>query len=393
MNSGWKRRTRLVHEGAHRSHYGEMAEALFLTQSYVYPDAETAERRFIRRGADEYIYSRGANPTTHVFEERVAGLEGTEDALATASGMAAVNGAVTAPLRMGDHVVSSRALFGSCLYILEDILSRFGVDVTFVDGTDNDQWQAAIRPETRLVFFETMANPTLEVVDIRTVARLAHAVGATLVVDNVFVTPAFSRAVELGADVVVYSATKHIDGSGRALGGVICGRRAFIRDTVEPYVRHIGGVMSPFTAWSMLTGLTTLDLRCRAMAESAMRVATHLEGHEKVANARYPGLASFPQHALAMSQMTAPGTMIAVEIAGGKAGAFRFLDALRVVKISNNLGDARSIACHSATTTHQRLTEDQRERIGVRPGLVRLSIGLEDADDLLADLDQALAAV
>ena len=392
MADGWKTRTKLVHEGSRRSQYGEMAEAIFLTQGFAYPSAEAAEARFLKAGEDEFIYARYGNPTTRMFEDRIAALEGTEDAFATASGMAAVNGALVSMLRAGDHVVSARALFGSCLYILEEVLTRYGVRVTFVDGADLDQWRAAVTPGTRAVFFESMSNPTLELVDIAAVSEIAHAVGALVVVDNVFATPIFSRAVEQGADVVVYSATKHIDGQGRALGGVICGTRDFIRKVAEPYLKHTGAAMSPFTAWIMLNGMATLDLRCRAMAGSALRVAQALEGHPRVTRMIYPGLAGHPQHGLAMAQMGTGGTLVTFEVAGGKEGAFRFMNALEIAKISNNLGDAKTIATHPATTTHQRLPQDQKDALGITPGLIRLSVGLEDADDLIADLMQALAA-
>jgi len=393
MPGDWKTRTRLVHAGARRSHYGEMAEAIFLTQGYTYPDAQTSEARFIASGPDEYTYTRVSNPTTRTFEERMAAIEGTEDALATASGMAAVSGALCAMLSAGDHVVAARALFGSCLYILEDLLPRFGVRTTFVDGTDLDAWRRAVLPETKAVFFETLANPTLEIVDIAAVAEIAHAVGALVVVDNVFSTPLFARPVELGADVVVYSATKHIEGQGRAMGGVICGTRRHLHDVVHPYVKHTGACMSPFTAWLMLGGLVTLDLRCRAMAESAARIAAYLETEKKVTRVLYPGLASHPQHELARRQMETGGTMVTFEVAGGKEGAFRFQNALRVAMISNNLGDARSIATHPATTTHQRLGDERRRSLGITPGMIRFSVGLEDADDLIDDLRGALAAV
>jgi O-succinylhomoserine sulfhydrylase len=368
-----------------------MAEAIFLTQGFVYPTAEAAEARFLRAGEDEFIYARYGNPTTRMFEERIAGLEGTEDAFATASGMAAVSGALMALLRAGDHVVAARALFGSCLYVLEEVLGRFGVRVTFVDGTDLDQWRAAVTPGTKAVFFESMSNPTLELVDIRGVAEIAHAAGALVICDNVFATPVFSRAVEQGADVVVYSTTKHIDGQGRALGGVVCGSRDFIRRVLEPYMKHTGGSMSPFTAWLHLNGLATLDLRCRAMADTALSVARALEGHPKVARVIYPGLESHPQHGLAMAQMGSGGTLVSFEVKGGKEAAFRFLNALTIARISNNLGDARTIATHPATTTHQRLPEEQKARLGITPGLIRLSLGLEDAGDVIADLEAALA--
>jgi O-succinylhomoserine sulfhydrylase len=393
MSKDWNRRTQLVHEGSRRSQYGEMAEAIFLTQGFVYESAEAAEARFLQAGPDEFIYARYGNPTTRMFEERIAAIEGTEDAFATASGMAAVNGALVSMLRAGDRVVSSRALFGSCLYILEEVLRRYGVEVVFVDGTDLDQWRAAVTPGTKAVFFESMSNPTLEVIDIAAVSEIAHAAGALVIVDNVFATPIFSRAVEQGADVVVYSTTKHIDGQGRALGGVVCGTVQFIRKVLEPYMKHTGGSMSPFTAWIMLNGMVTLDLRCRAMAEGALAVAQALEGDERLSRVIYPGLASHPQHALVARQMGSGGTLLAFDVKGGKEAAFRFMNALEIVKISNNLGDAKTIATHPATTTHQRLPDDQKAALGITPGLIRLSVGLEDAGDLIGDLKAALAAV
>ena len=392
MSKDWKTRTQLVHEGSRRSQYGEMAEAIFLTQGFAYPDAESAEQRFIKAGEDEFIYARYGNPTTRMFEERIAALEGTEDAFATASGMAAVSGALMAMLRAGDHVVSSRALFGSCLYVLEEVLPKFGIKVTLVDGADLDQWRAAVRPGTKAVFFESMSNPTLELVDIRTVADIAHAAGALVIADNVFATPIFSRAVDQGADVVVYSTTKHIDGQGRALGGVVCASRDFIRKVLEPFMKHTGGAMSPFTAWIMLNGMATLDLRCRAMAASALEIAQALAGDDRVSRVIFPGLASHPQHDLAMRQMGNGGTLVTFEVAGGKEAAFRFMNALDIIKISNNLGDAKSIATHPATTTHQRLPQDQKDALGITPGLIRLSVGLEDADDLKAEIFRALRA-
>ncbi|MEQ9261004.1 MAG: O-succinylhomoserine sulfhydrylase [Roseovarius sp.] len=390
---GWNTRTKLVHAGTRRSQWGEVSEAIFLTQGFVYDSAEAAEARFIKAGDDEFIYARYGNPTVRMFEERIAALEGAEDAFATASGMAAVSGALTAMLKAGDHVVSARALFGSCLYVLEEILGRFGVEVTFVDGTDLDAWRAAIRDDTRLVFFETVANPTLDVVDLRAVAEIAHAKGAQVVVDNVFATPIYSRALELGADVVIYSATKHMDGQGRTLGGVILGTRDFIRKTVEPYMKHTGGSMSPFTAWVLLKGLETMDLRVRAQTATALALAEALQGHARLNRVLYPGHPSHAQHALVARDMGAGGTVIALDVAGGQAGAFRFLNALQIVLISNNLGDAKSIATHPATTTHQRLPDDQKASLGITPGLVRLSVGIEDTDDLIADVMQALEAV
>jgi len=389
---GWKTRTQLVHEGSRRSQYGEMAEAIFLTQGFVYETAEAAEARFLKAGNDEFIYARYGNPTTRMFEERIAALEGCEDAFATASGMAAVMGSLASLLRAGDHVVSSRALFGSCLYVLEEVLQRYGVRVTFVDGADIEQWRAAVVPGVKAVFFESVSNPTLELIDIAAVSEIAHAAGALVIVDNVFATPIFSNAVAQGADVVVYSTTKHIDGQGRALGGVVCGTREYIRKVLEPYMKHTGGSMSPFTAWIMLNGMVTLDLRCRAMADAALRIAAVLESIGQAERVIYPGLPSHPQHGLAMAQMGSGGTIVAFDVAGGKAAAFRFLNALQIIKISNNLGDAKSIVTHPATTTHSRLPDDQKARLGITAGLVRLSVGLEDAGDLIADLQRAFTA-
>ena len=388
-NRNLHKRSLAVHAGTRRSQYGEMAEAMFMTQGFVYDTAEQAQARFEKVGEDEFIYARYGNPTNRMFEDRMAALEGTEDAFATTSGMAAVNGALMAVCQQGSHVVAARALFGSNLYIL-DVLKRFGVEVTLVDGTDLDQWRAAVRPGTVAVFFESVSNPALDVVDIEAVARIAHAHGALVMVDNVFATPVFSRVVEQGADVVIYSTTKHIDGAGRGLGGVICGTRQFIREVAEPYLKHSGGAISPFNSWLMLTGLTTLDLRVRAMADSAAAIARALRGHAKLSRLIYPGLADHPQHDLAMAQMGSGGTMIALEIKGGQQAAFEVLNKLNLILISNNLGDAKSIVTHPTTTTHQRLAEEDRLALGITPGLVRLSVGLEHPDDLIADLRQAL---
>ncbi|MBM7068745.1 O-succinylhomoserine sulfhydrylase [Actibacterium sp. 188UL27-1] len=391
--SDHKTRTKLVHGGTRRSQYGEVSEAIFLTQGFVYDTAEAAEARFLKAGEDEFIYARYGNPTVRMFEERIAGLEGAEDAFATASGMAAVSGALMSMLKAGDHVVSGRALFGSCLYVLEEVLTRFGVEVTFVDGTDLAAWKGAIRPDTTAVFLESISNPVLEVIDIAAVARLAHAVGAKVLVDNVFATPVFSRVMEQGADVVIYSATKHMDGQGRVLGGVILGDHEFIRKTVEPYLKHTGGAMSPFTAWILLKGLETMDLRCRAQAGSAQILAEALSGHKLLKRVIYPGLPSHPQHVVAQSQMEGGGTVLAIDIEGGQDAAFRFLNALKIFTISNNLGDAKSIVTHPATTTHQRLSDDQKVLLGISPGVVRISVGLEDSGDLVADIMAALEAV
>ena len=396
MTDQHRPRTRLVHAGTRRSQYGETSEALFLTQGFLYPDAAAAEARFrgeMPEGSEGFIYARYGNPTVAMFEERLAALEGAEDCFATASGMAAVHASLMCQLRAGDHVVASRALFGSCLWILETLCPRFGIEVTLVDGADIAQWRAAMRPGTRLCFLETPSNPTLEIIDIAAVAEIARAAGARLVVDNVFATPVYQRPLELGADIVVYSATKHVDGQGRCLGGAILGPRAFIREEVEPYAKHTGPSMSPFNAWVMLKGLETLVLRADAQTDAAGHLAEALEGRPRVARVLYPGLESHPQQALARRQMTRPGQIVALEIEGGKAGAFRFLDALRLIGISNNLGDAKSLVTHPATTTHQRLSEETRAALGITPGLVRLSVGLEDPDDLLADIERALAAV
>ncbi|QFT80318.1 O-succinylhomoserine sulfhydrylase [Roseovarius sp. THAF27] len=393
MKNEWNRRTKLVHGGTRRSQYGEVSEAIFLTQGFVYDSAEAAAARFVQAGEDEFIYARYGNPTVAMFEDRIAALEGAEAAFATASGMAAVSGALISMLKAGDHVVSARALFGSCLYVLEEILTRYGVEVTFVDGTDIEAWRAAVRDDTQVVFFETIANPTLEVVDVEAVAGIAHAAGAKVVVDNVFATPVFSRAVAQGADVVVYSATKHIDGQGRALGGVILGTEEYIRKTVEPYMKHTGGSMSPFTAWVMLKGLETIDLRVRAQADNALALADALQGHPALERVIFPGHPSHGQHDLVKRQMGKGGTVIALDIKGGQAAAFRFLNALEIVVISNNLGDAKSIATHPATTTHQRLSDEQKDALGITPGLIRLSVGIEDTEDLVADVSQALEAV
>ncbi len=389
----WSKRTNQIHAGTRRSQYGEVSEAIFLTQGFVYDTAEQAEARFVALGEDEFIYARYGNPTVRMFEERIAALEGAEDAFATASGMAAVNAALMSICRAGDHVVSSRALFGSCLYILEEIMVRYGVEVTFVDGNNLDEWTAAIRPDTKAVFCESVSNPTLDVIDLKSVADLAHKAGALFVVDNVFATPVFSRAIEHGADVVIYSTTKHIDGQGRCLGGVVLGTQEFIRKTLEPYLKHTGGAMSPFNAWVMLKGIETIDLRVRAQADTAATLATALQDNPKIANVIYPGLSSHPQHDLAMQMTGSGGTMIAFDIAGGQEGAFRFLNALELITITNNLGDSKTLITHPGTTTHSRLSDEQKATNGITPGLVRLSMGLEDPADILADVENALKNV
>ena len=383
------KRTLAVHAGTRRSQYSEMSEAIFMTQGFVYESAEAAEARFEQVGEDEFIYARYGNPTVRMFEERIAALEGAEDGFATASGMAAVHGALAAMTQAGDHVVAARALFGSCLYVFEDVLARFGVQVTLVDGLDLDAWAQAITPNTKLVFFESISNPTLEVIDIAAVAKLAHAAGALVVVDNVFSTPVYSNAIPLGADVVIYSATKHIDGQGRGLGGVILGSKEIIRSIVEPFMKHTGGAMSPFNAWMMVKSLETLDLRVRAQVATATELAGLLEQRGDLARVIYPGLPSHPQFALTQAQMGAGGTVLAIDV-GSKVRAFSMINALEIMLISNNLGDSKSIITHPATTTHQRLPQYQKDLLGIMPGLLRLSIGLESAKDLNSDLQAAL---
>ena len=360
-----------------------------MTQSFVYESAEAAESRFEQAGEDEFIYARYGNPTVRMFEERIASLEGAEDGFATASGMAAVHGALASMTQAGDHVVAARALFTSCLYVLEDVLARFGVQVTLVDGLDLDAWAQAITPDTKLVFFESISNPTLEVIDIAAVAGLAHAAGALVVVDNVFSTPVYSNAIPLGADVVIYSATKHIDGQGRGLGGVILGTKEIIRSVVEPFMKHTGGAMSPFNAWMMVKSLETLDLRVRAQVATATELAEVLERREDLLQVIYPGLKSHPQFDLTQAQMGAGGTVLAIDV-GSKKQAFLMMNTLEIILISNNLGDSKSIITHPETTTHQRLSQDQKDLLGITPGLLRLSIGLESAKDLNFDLQAAL---
>ena len=384
--------TRLVHGGTARSQFGEVSEALFLTQGYVYSTMQAAEARF--NGDDPgFIYSRFSNPTVAMFEERMALLEGAEAARATATGMAAVTAAMMGQVQAGDHVVAAEALFGSCRYVVEELLPRFGVASTLVQGEDLDQWRAAMRPETKTLFLESPTNPTLSLVDIAAVAEIAHAGGATLTVDNVFATPMLQSPLELGADVVVYSATKHIDGQGRCLGGVILGSNEFIDTKMQTLLRQTGPALSPFNAWVLLKGLETLPIRVAAQDASASRIADALADQAAVARVIYPGRDDHPQAELARRQMKGGGTLIAFDMAGGKEAAFRFANALRVILISNNLGDAKSLITHPATTTHQRLSAEVRAGLGIGEGMLRLSVGLEDVHDLLDDIGQALATL
>lgn len=388
--SDWKPRTKLIHDGARRSQYGEVSEALFLTQGFVYDTAEAAEARFVDQGEDEFIYARYGNPTTRMFEDRMAAIEGCEDAFATASGMAAVAGALMSTLKAGDHLVSSKALFGSCLYIVTEVLPRFGVETTLVDGTDLAAWKAAIRPDTKAVFCEAISNPTLELIDLKSVCDLAHAVGALVVVDNAMCSPVFSYAKSSGADLVIYSTTKHVDGQGRCLGGIIAGDRDLIRGPVEMYIKHTGGAISPFNAWIQLKSLETLDLRVRQQAATAMAVCAAVDGHPALKSVRYPTYKSHPQYGLATAQSEAGGTVITLDLKDGKEAAFRFLNALEVFTLSNNFADAKSIATHPCTTTHKNVPVEKRPELGLTDGLVRLSMGLEDTGDIVADIVAAL---
>jgi O-succinylhomoserine sulfhydrylase len=381
--------TRLVHAGTLRSQYGETSEALFLTQGYVYDSAAQAERRF-KNEEPGYQYSRFSNPTVTMFEERMAAFEGAEAARATATGMAAVTTALMGQLRAGDHIVGSKQVFGSCRYIVEDHLPRYGVESTLVNGLDLDAWRKAVRPNTKTFFLESPTNPALDVIDIAAVAEIAHAAGATLVVDNVFSTPLWQSPLALGADCVVYSATKHIDGQGRCLGGVILASDDFIQKHVQVLIRQTGPSLSPFNAWVMLKGLETLAVRVRRQTETAAAIADAIAGHPKIARLIYPGRADHPQSDIVKKQMRGGSTLVAFEIKGGKAAAFRFQDALGLVRISNNLGDAKSLITHPATTTHQRLTPEARAELGIGDGLLRVSAGLEHPDDLVEDLLHAL---
>jgi len=388
----WGARTRAVRCGVERSGHHETAEALYMTSGFVYGSAAEAEQAFASKTSTRYVYSRFGNPTVAMFEERLRQLEGAEACRATASGMAAVAASLLSQVRAGDRVVASRALFGSCQYIVGELLPRYGVTTVFVDGTDAAQWRAALAEPTRAVFLETPSNPMLEIIDLPMVADLAHRVGARVVVDNVFATPLLQKPLALGADIVVYSATKHIDGQGRCLGGAVLGSASWVDSELVPFLRHTGPALSPFNAWTLLKGLETLSLRVEASVATALALATRLDGHAKLSALRYPFLDSHPQAALARRQMTGGGTILTLGFRGGKAAAFRFLDALSLVDISNNLGDAKSLSCHPATTTHQRLTPAQRAELGIEDGTVRLSIGLEDPADLEADLLQALDA-
>jgi len=385
--------TRLVHGGGRRSPFNETSEALFLSSGYSYPSSSHAERLFNNELPGAHNYSRFANPTVDMFQDRMALLEGAEAARAFASGMAAVTNAVMSQVRAGDHIVAAQALFGGCRYVVEDYAPRFGVASTLVDGRDPANFAAAMRPNTRVVFIETPTNPTLELVDIRAVADIAHAHGARLIVDNVFATALYQKPLQLGADIVTYSATKHIDGQGRVLGGVVLGSKAIVEGDVHTFLRQTGATLSAFNAWVLLKGLETFPLRVRQMTDSAARIAEALASHPKIERVIYPHHPSHPQYELARRQMQAGSTLLAFEVKGGQQAAFALSDSLAVILISNNLGDAKSIITHPRTTTHQRLTEEVRLETGVTPGLLRLSVGLEDAEDLIADLMYGLDQV
>lgn len=389
----WRPATQLVRGGTERSGFEETSEAIFLTSGYVYSSAEEAEQAF-KGDRVRYVYSRYANPTLTMFEQRLALLEGAKFCVSTASGMAAVFAALASQLKAGDRIVASRALFGSCLYIVVEQLPKYGIEAEVVDGGDMAAWEAALSKPANVVFLETPSNPCLDIIDIAAVSKLAHAAGARVVIDNVFATPILQRPLELGADIVVYSATKHIDGQGRTLGGAILSNdESFITDHLTPWMRHTGPAMSPFNAWVLLKGLETLAVRVKQHVANAEKVAAFLEADPRVGKAIYPGLASHPQNDLALRQMSGSGsTLVAFDVAGGKAGAFKMLNALNIIDISNNLGDSKSLITHPATTTHQRLSDEERATLGIGDGLVRLSVGLEDADDLIEDLDQALGS-
>ena len=385
----WNSATQAVRGATERSQFDETSEAIFLNSGYVYKSAEEAESAF-KQDIDRYVYSRFRNPTVATFERRLALLEGAEECRGMASGMAAVYAALASHLSAGDRLVSSRALFGSCHYICAELLPRFGVETVLVDGRDLEQWKAALSQPTQAVFLESPSNPGLEVIDLAAVCELAHAAGALVFIDNVFATPVLQKPLELGADVVIYSATKHIDGQGRCLGGAVLGSTEFIEEIVTPFMRYTGPALSPFNAWVLLKGLETLSLRVERHCDSAAKVAAFLEGKPGISRLLYPELTSHPQHDLAMRQMSRGGTVVAFELEGGQEHAFRFLNTLNVIDISNNLGDAKSLICHPATTTHQRLEDKDKLEVGITPGFVRLSVGLEDVEDLISDLDQAL---
>ncbi len=388
----WSAQTQMVHGGTLRSQFGETSEAIFMTSGYAYESAEQAAGRFTEEDPG-FTYSRFDNPTVSMFEDRMALLEGAEAARATSTGMAAVTAALLSYLSAGDHIVAAKALFGSCRYVVEDLCPRFGITTTLIDGTDNAAWEQAVQPNTKAFFLETPSNPTLTIVDLKAVCAIANAKDIKVFVDNVFATPILQKPLELGAHVVIYSGTKHIDGQGRCLGGVVLSDEKFILETLRPFIRNTGPSISPFNAWILLKSLETLDLRIQAHCNGARTVADFLAGHKNVTRVLYPERDDHPQHALAMSQMKRGATVVAFDVRGGKAEAFAFENALEIIKISNNLGDAKSLVTHPATTTHFRLTPEARAELDISDALVRLSVGLEDAGDLCTDLDRALSRI
>ena len=388
--AGWRRQTQLVRGGTLRSQFEETNEAIFMTSGFVYERAEDAEAAF-KNEIDRFIYARYGNPTLEMFQDRLCLIEGAEACRVTASGMAAVFASLACQVGAGDRVVGSRALFGSCEFVLTNILPRFGVETTLVDGTDLDQWEKALSKPTKAVFFESPSNPGLEIIDVKAVCEMAHQAGAMVIVDNVFATPVLQHPLELGADIVVYSTTKHIDGQGRTMGGAILAPEEFVNETLSPFYRHTGPSMSPFNAWVLLKGLETLEMRVREHCGNATEIANFLNEQAGLSRVLYPGLSSHPQHALAKQQMSDFGTVVCLDLGGSKDRAFRFMNALNIIDISNNLGDAKSLTTHPATTTHQRISEEERTHLGITDGFVRISVGLEDVEDLKEDISQALA--
>lgn len=392
MSKNWRPATQLVHGGTTRSNHGETSEAIFMTQGFVYESSEAAEARF-KGETDGFIYARYGSPTNDMFEQRMCMLEGAEDARATASGMAAVSAAILCQLKAGDHIVAARALFGSCRWVVETLAPKYGIECTLIDGRFLESWEKAVKPNTKVFFLESPTNPTLEVVDIAGVAKIANAIGAKVVVDNVFATPLLQKPLELGAHIVVYSATKHIDGQGRCLGGVILSDKEWINEHLHDYFRHTGPALSPFNAWTLLKGIETLPLRVRQQSENAARVADFLAEQPQVARVIYPGRKDHPQADIIARQMKGGSTLVCFELKGGKEAAFALQNALDVVLISNNLGDSKSLITHPATTTHKNLSDEARAELGISPGTVRFSAGIEDSADLIDDFARALKTI
>ena len=390
MTDDYRRDTKLMRSGLERSPFQETSEALYLTSGYVYDNAEEAAAAFAGE-ADRYVYSRYGNPTVTMFQNRLAALEGAEACLATGTGMAGVFAALACQLDTGDRVVASRALFGACFAILNDILPRWGVTTEFVDGSDLDQWRTALSTPAKVVFFESPSNPMLDLVDISAVADMAHSAGAKVIIDNVFATPIAQKPLDLGADIVIYSVTKHIDGQGRVLGGAVLADEDFIKERMLKFYRQTGPSISPFNAWVLMKSLETIGLRVERQAQTAATLAAWLEAQPGIAEVRYPGLPSHPQYDLAQRQMSNGGTLLTVTLAGGRTSAFATLNALRLIDISNNLGDSKTLACHPASTTHSSVSAEERAAMGIAEGCIRVSVGLEDVEDLKEDLERALA--